>query len=182
MMATKTTKTVSIRQKPISANDSKQRVGVKVGIGDNKRAKVAEALSGLLGSTNTLYQKSRYYHWNVTGENFMSLHLLFEKHYQELHEAGDELAERIRALGCIAPGTSKEFTVLSQVEEDASLPDDWRTMVENLLQSHETCTLQAREVLETAEECEDEVTVDMMVGRMTIHDKTAWMLRSYLGQ
>ena len=37
----------------------------------------------------------------------MELHKLFEKHYEELDEAMDEIAERISKLGFIVPATLK---------------------------------------------------------------------------
>ncbi|NDF12061.1 MAG: DNA starvation/stationary phase protection protein [Proteobacteria bacterium] len=139
---------------------------------------VAQALSGFLASTYTLYQKSLFYHWNVTGENFVGLHSLFEQHYEELHKAGDALAERIRALGHFAPGTLGEFCALTQVEEDKKLPSDARQMIMNLLESHEICSQEARLVLKAAEDAEDDVTADLMIERMAFHDKAAWMLRA----
>ena len=144
-----------------------------------QRKQVALALSGFLASTYALYQKSLFYHWNVTGGHFVSLHKLFEEHYQELHSAGDVVAERIRALGHFAPGTLSEFAKLSSIEEDDKLPDSERKMIANLLNDHETCSKEARSVHKIASKAEDEVTVDLMVQRMAFHDKAAWMLRAF---
>lgn len=155
-------------------------VKVHNGVNPHARAKVARELSGLLASTYTLYMKTLFYHWNVTGPHFPGLHKMFEEHYQALHLAGDELAERVRALGHMTPGTYREFSELSKVKEDATLPSDSKAMLQNLMKSHEACSLEARSVLNVAEECSDEVTVDMMVERMSFHDKTAWMLRATL--
>ena len=151
---------------------------VHIGVDGKARAKVATELSGFLASTYTLYMKTLFYHWNVTGPHFPGLHKLFEAQYQELHLAGDEIAERVRALGHMTPGTYREFSELSQVKEDDKLPRDSKVMIENLMKSHEACSLEARSVLKVAEECGDEVTMDMMVSRMSFHDKTAWMLRA----
>ncbi|WP_420104725.1 DUF1382 family protein [Escherichia coli] len=64
---------------------------------------------------HTLYIKTHYYHWNVTGPMFNSLHLMFENQYNELATAVDDIAERIRSLGCFAPGTYHEFSRLTAV-------------------------------------------------------------------
>lgn len=154
---------------------------VNIGIDENRREDVAKKLSSFLASTYVLYMKTLYYHWNVTGPHFHSLHEMFEEQYEDLHAAGDELAERIRALGSFTPGTIREYLELSSVKEDSALPRDADTMVKNLLEANEQCSCEARDTLKTAEEAEDEVTVDMMVARMTFHDKTAWMLRSVIG-
>lgn len=149
--------------------------------GARPRAEVAHALSGFLASTYALYQKSLFYHWNVTGPDFSGLHQLFETHYEALHAAGDVVAERIRALGHYAPGTLREFAALSSVEEDAQLPPSGQDMLARLIDSHEVCSGEARAVLEVARRAEDDVTIDLMIGRMAFHDKAAWMLRACLG-
>lgn len=153
---------------------------VDIGVKETQRAEVAKKLCGFLASTYTLYMKTLYYHWNVTGKQFSSLHELFEGHYEDLHMAGDELAERIRALGHFTPGTFREYIELSAIKEDKSLPENAETMLHNLLKDNEACSREARKVLKIAEEAQDEVTVDMMVERMSIHEEAAWMLRSTL--
>lgn len=153
-------------------------VKVHNGVNPQARAKVAEELSVFLASTYTLYMKTLFYHWNVTGPHFPGLHRMFEEQYQALHLAGDEVAERVRALGHMTPGTYREFSKLSKVMEDDALPRDSKVMIENLMKSHEVCSLGARAVLNVAEEHNDAVTMDMMVERMAFHDKTAWMLRA----
>ncbi|HVY12302.1 MAG TPA: DNA starvation/stationary phase protection protein [Alphaproteobacteria bacterium] len=151
-----------------------------IGVRDRGRAEVSKKLSALLASTYLLYLKTLYYHWNVTGPQFVGLHALFEKQYEDLHVAGDELAERIRALGHFTPGTVQEFLSLSSIKDDSELPQPAEAMVRNLLRANEECSKEARHVLELAEKREDQVTADMMIQRMTSHDKAAWMLRAVL--
>jgi starvation-inducible DNA-binding protein len=153
---------------------------VEIGVEEKHRAEVAQALSTFLASTYTLYMKTLYYHWNVTGKQFSSLHELFETQYDDLHEAGDEIAERIRSLGHFTPGTFREYLEHSVITEDESLPENAEAMTANLLQDNEACSREARKVLKIAEEASDEVTVDMMVARMATHDEAAWMLRATL--
>ena len=76
-----------------------------------------EALSRLLADSYTLYLKTHNFHWNVTGPMFTTLHTLFETEYTELALAVDEIAERIRALGAVAPGSFSAFQALSKVVE-----------------------------------------------------------------
>lgn len=156
------------------------RLSVAIGVEQKKREKVANALSGFLASTYMLYLKTHYYHWNVTGSNFSSLHELFEQQYNSLLVAGDDLAERVRALGHFTPGTVNEFIELSEIKDDNKLPASADDMVRNLLIANEACSAQARSVLKIAEDAQDEVTMDLMVSRMTAHEKAAWMLRSTL--
>jgi starvation-inducible DNA-binding protein len=92
---------------------------------DGSRAPVADGLSRLLADTYTLYLKTHGYHWNVTGLHFRSLHLMFEEQYLELAAAVDEIAERIRALGSLAPGSYREMAALTSVSDEES-PARWR--------------------------------------------------------
>lgn len=153
---------------------------VEIGMEQEERKKVADRLAVFLASTYVLNMKTLYYHWNVTGPHFQSLHALFEAQYEELQKSGDDMAERIRALGYFTPGTLSGFLKMSHISEDKQIPKNAYQMVENLLKDHETCSRQARQVIKVAEAIEDEVTVDMMVARMTAHDKAAWMLRSII--
>jgi starvation-inducible DNA-binding protein len=54
-------------------------------------------------------------------------------------------------------------------------------MVEELMRDHETVVATARHALTTANEADDQVTVDLLTQRLTAHEKHAWMLRATLG-
>ncbi|MEN8722320.1 MAG: Dps family protein [Alphaproteobacteria bacterium] len=154
---------------------------INIGISDNDRKAIADGMSRLLADSYTLYLKTHNYHWNVTGPMFNTLHLMFETHYTELATAVDDIAERIRALGAYAPGSYKEFAALSTVEEADGVPAAM-DMVAQLAADHETVVRTAREVIIIAGKADDEVTAGLVTDRMTIHEKTAWMLRSLLEQ
>ena len=154
-------------------------MNVEIGIAESDRAKSAAALKRLLGETYALYIKTHGYHWNVTGPRFQSLHDVFMAQYTELWAALDELAERIRALGHFAPGSSSEMMQDATVEADKGVPDA-DTMVANLARGHEAVARAARDGISVAADAGDDVTADLMTQRATIADKTAWMLRSSL--
>jgi starvation-inducible DNA-binding protein len=159
-----------------ATSDTQSDAGVMSG---HRRAS-ARGLSLLLADTYTLYLKTHNYHWNVTGPNFASLHLLFEQQYSELALAVDAIAERIRALGAPAPGSYKQFAELARVADEAELPDSME-MVRRLLRDHDTLLETAREALDAAEEHHDQPSADLVSERMQVHQKAAWMLRATLG-
>ena len=74
-------------------------VSIDIGISAGERAKISRGLSALLADSYTLYQMTHNFHWNVTGPQFNSLHLMFMAQYTEQWNALDVIAERIRALG-----------------------------------------------------------------------------------
>ena len=151
---------------------------VDIGITENARSSVAEALNSTLADTYTLYMKTHAYHWNVTGPQFHTLHVMFEEQYNEIWTALDEIAERVRALGVFAPTSGKQFAELSAIENADASPPPATTMVETLLSDHETLIKRARDGLAIAEEAGDAASADLLTVRIQIHEKTAWMLRS----
>lgn len=143
------------------------------------RQEVVDALSRLLADSYTTYVKTHSYHWNVTGPMFTTLHNLFEEQYSELALAVDEIAERIRALGAIAPGSFRQFSEIATVQEDMGVPKA-TDMIANLARDHETLASSAKKVVEAAEAAGDEASLDLGVRRIDVHDKSAWMLNSHL--
>ncbi|MEM1390838.1 MAG: Dps family protein [Pseudomonadota bacterium] len=152
---------------------------IEIGLTEEGREASAKALRKLIGETYALYVKTHGYHWNVTGPRFQSLHTMFMTQYTELWAALDEIAERIRALGYFAPGSSSEMMSEASLAADNTIPDA-ETMIINLVRGHEAVARAARHGIDIASEAGDEVTADLMTQRATISDKTAWMLRSSL--
>lgn len=149
-----------------------------IGLDANARKSVAAALNNVLADTYTLYMKTHVYHWNVTGPQFHTLHVMFEEQYREMWAALDELAERVRALGVFAPAGGKAFADLTAVESADKEPPAAEQMVKNLLADHETLVRRAREALETASDAGDVASEDLLTQRIQTHEKTAWMLRA----
>ncbi|HWT29284.1 MAG TPA: Dps family protein [Methylophilaceae bacterium] len=150
-----------------------------IGINEKDRKKTAEGLSHLLADTYTLYLKTHYFHWNVTGPMFNTLHLMFEQQYTELALAVDAIAERIRSLDFYAPGTYRDFIKLASIKESESVPKA-NDMIRELVAGHEAVVRTARGVFPAAEKAGDEATADLLTQRLQLHEKTAWMLRSLL--
>jgi len=143
--------------------------------------KVSQALSNVLADTFTLYLKTHNFHWNVVGPMFQTLHLMFEEQYNELWLAGDAIAERIRALGCVAPGSYREFSKLTYLQEAEAVPSATE-MIAELLRDHETSARTARWALSVARTAVDAPTEDLLIQRVMAHEKAAWMLRSMLAE
>ncbi len=141
--------------------------------------KIADGLSSLLADTYTLYVKTQNFHWHVTGENFYSLHKMFEEQYQELALAVDEIAERIRALGYHAPASFSQFLKLTSLKEELGTPSA-EEMVKQLAGDHKTLSKNATKALPAAQKAEDEATVDLLISRVKEHEKISWMLNSSL--
>ena len=152
---------------------------INIGINDSDRARIVGGLSALLADSFTLYMMTHNFHWNVTGPQFNSLHLMFMGQYTEQWNALDIIAERIRALGHPAPGTFAEFAKLTSVKEVSGVPKA-NDMVRHLVDAQETTARTARKLFPVVEAANDQPTADLLTQRLEIHEKTAWMLRSLL--
>ena len=153
---------------------------INIGIDESDRAAIAPGLSKLLADTFTLYLTTHNFHWNVTGPMFNTLHAMFMQQYTELWNAVDPIAERIRALGHPAPGSYAQFGKLASVADAPASPPKALEMVRILVDGHQAVARTAREVLLKAEAANDQPTVDLLTQRLTVHEQTAWMLRSLL--
>ena len=123
-----------------------------IGLDSDVRRSVIKILNNTLADEAVLAAKTRSAHWNVSGAGFIELHILFDSQYKQLNEISDQLAERVRMLGGIAIGVLEEFLDLTRLEDARKCSEDY----------------------------EDEGTLDLMVSVMRLHEKMAWMLRSYI--
>ena len=152
---------------------------IDIGIPADRRAQIAQGLGRVLADSTVLYAKTHGFHWNVTGPMFNTLHLMFMEQYTELWTALDEIAERIRALGHMAPFGGSTYRDLSTIPETNGVPPAM-AMVRELVEGHEAVARTIRGVFELADGANDQPTADLLTQRLQIHEKTAWMLRSLL--
>ena len=149
-------------------------------INSDARTAVAEALKMALADSYAMYLKTLGVPWNVTGPSFYGLHKLTDAQYHELHQAADAIAERIRALGHVAPASFSEFRNLSCVDVE-SPQRTTADMLAELVADNETVARRMRDASDIAEDNDDKFTEDMLIGRIGVHEENAWMLRSSLG-
>ena len=155
-------------------------LAINIGINEDDRAAIVGGLSGLLADTYTLYLTTHNFHWNVKGPMFNTLHAMFMAQYTELWTAVDPIAERIRSLGHPAPGSYAQFSELSSIKDAPATPPKALEMVRILVEGHEAVARTARRVFPFAEKAGDAPTEDLLTQRLTVHEQTAWMLRSLL--
>jgi starvation-inducible DNA-binding protein len=140
---------------------------------------VVAALNQLLADSYVLMANSHYAHWNVECTGFFALHRAFEEHYTHLFTAIDEIAERVRALDAYALGGLRNFARESGLDELAT-PLPAKDYVATLVVAHEKTIADAVTLRDAAGEAADLETQDLAISRIQWHQKTLWMLKSYL--
>ena len=138
-----------------------------------------DCLNKVLADSYALMALTHSAHWNVEGPGFFALHTAFQTQYEELFTAIDEIAERIRALGAYAVGGLSAFAALAGMKEFTA-PLSQEDYVKALLKANDVLLADAAKARDLAGETNDAESQDLMIGRITLHQKTAWMLKSFL--
>jgi starvation-inducible DNA-binding protein len=140
---------------------------------------VVKALNLLLADSYALMANTHYAHWNVEGPGFFALHKAFEEQYEHLFRAIDEIAERVRALDAYAIGGLRNFATEAGIDEFKT-PVAAKDYVAALIVAHEKTLHDAVALRDAAASVNDLETQDLVIDRIQWHQKTVWMLTSYL--
>jgi starvation-inducible DNA-binding protein len=142
-------------------------------------SQVTDALNVVLADSYALMGLTHLAHWNVEGSDFFQLHKAFEVQYENLFEAVDEIAERVRALDAYAAGGLAKLARMADMDEFTA-PMAQKDYVTALIVSHQKLIEDALHAREAAGHANDLETQDLMIKRLEWHQKTTWMLKSYL--
>ena len=136
-----------------------------------------EIMRKVLADTFAMYLKAHNYHWNVEGSNFPQYHEFFGNLYEELHDAIDPIAEEIRSLNAYAPGSFTRFMELTEIEDELSIPTGIE-MASRLSSDNEKVLMTLNMAFKLAEQFDKQGLADFIAGRIDVHNKHGWMLRS----
>lgn len=145
----------------------------------NKSNGSVDVLSKVLADSYVLLVKTQNIHWNVEGSEFRSIHLMTEEHYNNLFDAIDVIAERIRMIGVKSPATFAEFSKLASFDEKVN-SENQTEMLESLLSSHEAIQGDIISGIKQLEGSDDLGSIDVLNSRLAFHDKVVWMLKATL--
>jgi len=136
-------------------------------------------LKVVLANSFGFYLNAHNFHWNVEGRDFVQLHDLFGKIYEEVFNSLDGTAEHIRALNSYAPGSYTRFKELSQIPEETTVLTA-SIMITKLYAANDIVIRSLRDCVEAAKRENLEEIVNYLGGRLEAHTKHAWMLRSLM--
>jgi starvation-inducible DNA-binding protein len=140
-----------------------------------------ESLNQLLADTLTLRDMYKKHHWQASGPNFYSMHLLYDKHFAQQSELADVLAERVQTLGGMTIAMAcdvAEATLIPRAPKDR---EDTTTQISRLLYAHELILLEARTMARFAAARSDVGTSDIIVSDVVrTNELQTWFLASCL--
>ena len=140
---------------------------------------LAKAMKIAFSTEFSFYLKSHFYHWNVEGPDFDQYHNLFGKIYEEIYSSIDPFAENIRKLGTYTPGSFTRFSMLSQIDDELTVPPAL-DMINDLLNDSEKCIKIFKMVYDLSEREEEYGLSNFLAERIDAHKKHSWMLRATL--
>src|SRR6266705_997627 len=144
-------------------------------------AESAENLNQVLADTMTLRDMYKKHHWQVAGPTFYSLHLLFDKHYEEQSELVDLLAERIQSLGGVSLAMAPDVAETTLIPRPPKGREEVPVQISRLLHAHEIILKEARSMARQAAESGDEGTNDLLVSNVIrTNEMHVWFVAEHL--
>jgi starvation-inducible DNA-binding protein len=150
------------------------------GLDQETRARMIALLNQHLADAFDLMSQTKFAHWNVKGENFYQLHLLFDKLAEEVQEHVDQIAERVTALGGVATGTARQAAATSRVPEFPQGVHKGMDVVAALADRYAEVSNAMREAIDEADEAEDKDTADLFTEVSRDLDQFLYFLESHL--
>lgn len=140
---------------------------------------LSDTLKTLLATNYHFVIKTQFFHWNVEGPDFVQLHDLFGKIYEDAYGAVDVIAEQIRTLDSNPPGSFTRFASLSVLQDQTQIPRA-RLMIEELLHDNMVMVDLLNETFKDADREDAQDIADFISQRIGAHNKWSWMLKSLL--
>lgn len=125
------------------------------------------------------YTKAHGFHANVVGPDFTEFHMLFGEIYEDAQDSIDDVAEHIRAIQGLAPFSLARIAELGSIEDASEAPKAMK-MVEELLADTQIVVNHLEECHDIATEYKQYGLINFLEGRLDIHAKLMWKLRSTL--
>lgn len=136
-----------------------------------------QALKVSLANAFAFYLKAQFYHWNVTGDNFPQYHKFLGELYEEVYGSIDSIAELIRTINEVAPGSFGRYKELSQIQDAETVPSA-SAMLNTLYNDN----LKVRDSLMRAYDIAESVRQfgisNYLQDRIQAHEKHGWMIKA----
>jgi starvation-inducible DNA-binding protein len=140
-----------------------------------------EALNQTLADTIAIRDLYKKHHWQVAGQTFYQLHLLFDKHYEQQADLVDLIAERIQLLGGISIAMAADVAEETRIPRPPRGREEVPVQISRLLEAHELILRQAREAAAQAEKAGDSGTNDLLVSDVIrTNEMEVWFLAEHL--
>ena len=152
-----------------------------IGLNAEKSKGLSDDLNVLLANFQRYYQNLRGIHWNIKGKRFFDLHVKFEELYDDANMKVDEIAERILTLGGVPLHTFEDYMSKGTVPVGKNITKD-EEAIRLIVGSLTQLLVLERQILDQADDANDEGTNSMMSGFISEQEKTVWMMKAWLAE
>jgi starvation-inducible DNA-binding protein len=159
----------------------KQLRSLPLGIPEEAIGQSVTMLNQLLADSLTLYDLYKKHHWQIAGPTFYPLHLLLDKHAEEVEHAVEIIAERIQMLGGVAVGMPFEVVERTKIERPPTGIENVPAMLARTINAHATVIRTIREGIALTEQNKDYGTNDLLMSSLLrMHEMQVWMISQHL--
>ncbi|MDB4917008.1 MAG: hypothetical protein JWM95_4652 [Gemmatimonadetes bacterium] len=152
-----------------------------IGLSEKVCTASVKNLNQTLADTMTLRDLYKKHHWQVAGHTFYSLHLLFDKHYEEQAELVDTIAERIQLLGGLAVAMAADVAEMTKIERPPKGREEVPVQISRILEAHERIITDARKFAGDADDMGDDGTNDLLISQVTRQNELqVWFVSEHL--
>ena len=144
---------------------------------DARAAKeVGGAMNLMLAHVFALYEKTKNFHWHMTGPHFRAYHLLLDEQADQIFAMTDAIAERVRKIGAPTLRSIGQIAKTQRIlDNDADYvePSD---MLAELREDNASLVASMREAHELCEKHRDIATASLIEVWIDESERRAWFL------
>ena len=156
-------------------------IKLPIGLSEKVALESTNNLNQVLADTLVLRDLYKKHHWQVSGQTFYQLHLLFDKHFGEQSELVDTLAERIQSLGGVSIALAHDVAEHTRIERAPIDREEVPVQISRLLEAHELILKEAREYAKAADDAGDDGTNDVLVSNVIrTNELQVWFISEHL--
>lgn len=152
-----------------------------IALAHDARLESCQLLNQVLADTQILYALYKKHHWLMRGHTFYQLHLLLDKHADELLALIDLIAERVQILGGVAIADPRHIAEIATIARPPDGVEEVPVMLARLLSGHETIITTVRKAIEHTAANGDSGSNDLLVGDvLRLHEAQVWFVAEHL--
>lgn len=145
------------------------------------RTEICAKLNQLLADSISLRDMYKKHHWQVAGPTFYSLHLLFDKHFEEQVEIVDTIAERIQLLGGVSIAMGGDVAEMTKIPAPPRGREELPVQISRLLEAHKMIMQACHDIASEADDLGDDGTNDMVVSDvLRPNELQSWFIGQHL--
>ncbi len=160
----------------IAGHPAPKRLATPTDLKPAEAQAIVEAINPLVAGNFALYVKTKNYHWHLSGPHFRDYHLLFDEQAEQIFDAIDVMAERVRRIGGTTIRSLSHIQKLSPVHDDNDDEVSAHEMLRRLLDDNQTVARALRHAIEVCDHNRDMVTSNALEEILDLTEKRVWFL------